>query len=284
MVFEAKTTSVDGLTIQYWEGGQGNGRTLLLVHGGLGDASQHWGPIAPLLTEEFHILAPNLPGFGGSQALPVKRTNVLMHWLRGFLDNLGLDQAVVVGNSLGGLIARLFAANNPQLVPAVILLNGGAVPDFPPLMRILERVPGVSHLLFTQVTRASLTPASLRAMLYVEDILTDDFLRGVRAAAPGFSGLLRMIVASPPQQQQTPLVPTLILWGANDQVATLAGAEVIKDSIPGAILTEIADCGHMPQLETPDVFAWQVSNFLKKLSRPQRDDLPGAGILPPYPG
>ncbi|NWG16566.1 MAG: alpha/beta hydrolase [Chloroflexi bacterium] len=284
MAFEAKTVVVDGLTVSYWEGGQGNGRTLLLIHGGLGDASLHWGPVAPLLTEEFHILAPDLPGFGGSQPLAVRRTNALMHWLTSFLNALGIEQAVVVGNSLGGLIARLFAANSPQLVPAVILLNGGAVPDFPPMMRLLERVPGLSHLLFSQITRASLNPTSLRAMLRVENILTDDFMRGARAAAPGFSRLLRMIVASPLPQQQTPLVPTLILWGTNDQVATLAGAESIKNSIPGAVLTEIADCGHMPQLETPDVFVWQVSNFLQKLSRPQRDDLPGAGMLPPYPG
>ena len=75
------------------------------------------------------------------------------------------------------------------------------------------------------------------------------------------------------------MVPTLILWGANDGFTPLAEGKAVKDSKPGAELVEIADCGHMPQLETPDVFAWQLETFLTKLSRPSTSKREGAKIL-----
>jgi len=115
-------------------------------------------------------------------------------------------------------------------------------------------------------------------------VLTDDFLKEVKSAAGGYARLMRMVVSSPMPKAQAPLVPTLILWGANDRVATLKEAEAIKASIPGAVLTEIADCGHMPQLETMDVFVWQINTFLEKLSRPTQPRRSGAKILPDLPG
>lgn len=284
MSLEDKTLSLDGLTVSYLEDGQNNGRTLLLLHGGIGDARLYWKPVLPLLAvEDFRIIAPDLPGFGQSQVLPVMRIDTLLHWLKSFLDRLGVDQAVVIGNSLGGLIARLFAAANPQLVPAVILLNGGGVPEIPPALKILERIPVVSNLLLNQFVRSVTDATSLNRMIHETSILTDDFKAKARAANPSFARLMRMLVAGDLPATRNPLVPTLILWGANDTFTPLADGEAVKDSIPGATLTEITDCGNMPQLETPDVFVWQVNNFLYKLSRPQRDDLPGAEILPDMP-
>lgn len=284
MALEEKTLVVDGLTLNYLEAGHDNGRTILLIHGGMGDARLHWGAVMPLLAqEEFRVLAPDLPGFGKSQLLPVMRMDTLLHWLKSFLDALEIEQAVVIGNSLGGLIARLFTAANPQLVPAVVLLNGGGVPEIPPALRILERIPVVSNVLLGQFVGAMTDPKNLRRMIHVQDVPTDDFIAGTRAAHKSFARLMRMLVSGTLPEARNPIVPTLILWGADDTFTPLTDGEAVKDSIPGATLTEITDCGHMPQLETPDVFVWQIGNFLEKLSRPQRNDLPGAGMLPNMP-
>lgn len=284
MALEEKTILIDGLTIGYLEDGQDNGRTVVLIHGGIGDARLHWEPIIHLLAlEDFRVLAPDLPGFGQSQALPVMRTDTLLHWLKSFLDKLGVQQTVVIGNSLGGLIARLFAAANPQLVPAVILLNGGGVPEIPPVLRVLERIPILSNFLLNQFVGSVTGPDNLRKMIHAPEVLTEDFTARARAARGSFTRLMRMLVSGPLPEARTPLVPTLILWGANDLFTPPADGEAVRDSIPGATLTTVTDCGNMPQLETPDVFVWQVSNFLQKLTRPQRGDLPGAGILPDLP-
>jgi pimeloyl-ACP methyl ester carboxylesterase len=283
MAVSAKTAQINGQSVGYLEDGAGNGRTLLLLHGGIGDAALHWESVMPLLADEFHLIAPDLPGFGRSAPLPTLRTEALLGWLKALLAELGIEQAVVVGSSLGALVARLFAAASPQIVPAVVLVGGGGVPDLPGSLRLLNRLPLVSGLLFGHFGRIGTAPDTLKRIIYAEDVVTDDFMTRARRAASGYTTLMRMLVAAPLPAEQTPLVPTLILWGANDGLAPVSSAQAIKESIPGAVLTEIADCGHLPQLETPDVFTWQVSAFLKKLSRPQRPDLPGAGFLPDIP-
>lgn len=267
MTINPKTMQITGLKVTYLEAGPDRGRALLLLHGGIGDARLHWEVAMPTLAETFHVLAPDLPGFGGSQRLPTMRTDALLNWVKAFLEQLHIEEAVVVGNSFGGLVARLFAALYPQYTPAVILVNGGAVPDIPAILSIAGRIPLLSPALFGIFGRIATTPKTLNRMLHSKDLLTETFTNNAKLAAPGFAGLMRMLVASPMPKQRAPMTPTLILWGADDQLATLADAKAIKDSIPGAVLTEITDCGHMPQLETPDVFVWQINTFLEKLSR-----------------
>lgn len=277
-----RTLSNNGVKMHYWEAGEGRPRTLLLIHGGIGDAKLHWVSAMPALAEEFHVLAPDLPGFGGSDLLSRMQTEEVLKWLKSFLDALHIDQAVVIGNSLGGLLARLFAAANPTYVPAVILVNGGGVPDVPPLLKILGRIPGVAQALYYTFGNVGTSPSTLKRMLHDQELLTDEFCNQARASRNGFSRMMQMYTTTPMPKVQNPLVPTLILWGAEDQVATLQDGERIKDSIPGATLTDIKDCGHMPQLETMDVFVWQVQDFLDKLSRPTARHS-GAGILPNIP-
>jgi pimeloyl-ACP methyl ester carboxylesterase len=284
MEISEKTVSLDGLNIHFLEAGEGRQRTLLLIHGGIGDARLHWEASIPALAEDFHVLAPDLPGFGKSDPLPRMYTQAMLNWIKAFLDKQEIEQAVVIGNSLGGLLARLFAAGNPKYVPAVILINGGGVPDLPPFFKILERIPGVSHGIFYMLGKTATSPATLKEMFHAQELLTEDFLKQIKDASGGYARMMRMYVGSPMPEAQNPLVPTLILWGANDKLATLKDAEAIKASIPGSTLTDIKDCGHMPQIETMDVFVWQVNTFLEKLSRPTSSNRPGAKMLPNIPG
>lgn len=270
---------VDGLKVHYWEAGKGNSRTLLLIHGGMGDAKLHWEAALPILGENFHVLAPDLPGFGGSQLLPIMRTDVVLHWLKSFIDLHQLEQVVPVGNSFGALVARLFAAANPKYVPAVILINGGGVPDLPAFFKWVERIPVVSGLVFSQFGKMATNPDSLNRLIHIKSILTDTFYVESKTAGPAFSRMLQMMVRSGVPSEQTPRVPTLVLWGVEDSFTAPGDREAIKASIPGATVTEIADCGHMPQLEAPDVFAWQISTFLDKISRPPSATAVGPKML-----
>jgi pimeloyl-ACP methyl ester carboxylesterase len=274
-----KTLTLNGLQVNYWEDGQEKARDILLIHGGIGNAAFHWKSIMPVLAETFHVYAPDLPGFGKSVPLPHRSTDALVRWLDDFMQVLGIEQAVVVGNSLGALIARLFAAANPQTVPAVVLVNGGAVPSIPPVLSTFARIPLISQLFFAQLGRMGTSPSTLKRMIHAPEVLTEAFTNDVRAANGGYTRLMRMLFASPMPLKQTPLVPTLILWGADDQLTSVSDAEAIKTSIPGSVLTTIAECGHMPQLETPDVFVWQVNTFLDNLSRPRQPSRSGPSIL-----
>jgi pimeloyl-ACP methyl ester carboxylesterase len=166
------------------------------------------------------------------------------------------------------MLVRLFAAANPKYAPAVILINGGGVPELPGFFKIVDKIPGLSTIVFAQFGKMTTDPGALQRLIHIKSVLTDDFYAASKTAARPFSRMMQMLVSSGIPSERTPLVPTLILWGIEDTFTPPGDREAIKASIPGAVLTEIADCGHMPQLETPDVFSWQITTFLEKLSRP----------------
>ncbi len=275
MALHDNNVTVNGIPVHYWEDGEENSRTIFLLHGGLGDAALHWKAIIPLLAETFHVYAPDLPGFGKSGSLPSMTTEAMLNWVKSVLEALHIDQAVLMGNSFGGVLVRLFAASYPKYIPAVVLVNGGGISEVPPALKTLARIPGVSNLLFLFLGRMATGPNMLKSMIPTPEVLTDSFQMQVKQSAKGFTALMRMLITSPMPQAQRPMVPSLILWGREDQFTPLTEAKAIKASIPDATLIEISDCGHMPQLETPDVFVWQVNQFLDKLSRPARST--GAG-------
>lgn len=281
MAIQEKTIAVNGLPVSYLEAGEANGRAVLLLHGEIGNASPHWREAMPELAEVYHVLAPNLPGYDGTAALPELSLSALVEWLRAFLNALELEQAVVVGGSVSALPARLFAAAYPQYTPAIILINGGAVPNTPPLLPIFARIPGISQLLFYLFGRSTVSRSSLEAMFFNKALLTDEFVQQAHACAPAFARLMHGLLVSPVPKERTPRVPTLLLWGAEDAMAPMDDAEALKKEIPGAKLSAVADCGHLPQIETTDVFVYQVNYFLGRLGRPPGSNLPGAGMLTP---
>jgi pimeloyl-ACP methyl ester carboxylesterase len=276
---QEKNIRIDGLNVHYWEDGEDQSRALLLIHGGLGDARLHWEPVLPILAETFHVLAPDLPGFGGSESLPVNRTDVLLHWIKTFIDIHQLEQVVLIGNAFGAMIVRLFAAANPKYAPAVILINGGGVPDLPGFLKLVQKIPGLSTVIFNQFGKMMTNPTALQRLVHIKLVLTDSFYADAKNASHAFGRMMQMLVSSGIPAERTPLVPTLILWGVEDTLTPSADREAIKASIPASVLTEIADCGHMPQLETPDVFSWQITTFLDRLARPSTATKAGPKLL-----
>jgi pimeloyl-ACP methyl ester carboxylesterase len=267
MVASPQHITVNGKNVRYYEAGQPHNRTLLLLHGGFGDARLNWLPLMPLLADEYHLVAPDLPGYGESEPLAVARLDALVDWAHSLMNTLGLDQAALVGNAFGGLIARLLATAHPIQIPALVLVNGGVIPAVPGAARLLARVPVLRSLLFNRLGSSASSRSGLSNAIYVEDIITDAFVQEVRANTSGLGYMMRVMTASPPPQEKTPRVPVLIVWGEEDGFTPVEMGERIRDNIPGASLSVLAECGHMPHLEVPDVFAFQVKNFLNDIDR-----------------
>ena len=276
-----KTITVNGLPVHYWEAGEDNERTLMLIHGAVGDANLHWKEVVQPFAETYHIFAPDLPGYGSSAALPELNANALLQWLHSFFDALELEQAVLISNSIGALPARLFASAYPIRTTALVMINGGALPNSPSWLPTLARLPLISQLVFRMFGRMTNSRRSLDRMIFVKDVLTDEFVQQVQANASNGARLMLGLLLSPLPEARTPRVPTLLLWGANDEMTPMDDAEALKKDIPGAQLSAVADCGAMPQLEASDVFVYQVNYYLERLSQPPKSNLPGAGMLKP---
>lgn len=279
-MLEEKRITVDGLPVQYYTAGESNPRTLLLLHGGVGDALLHWTPAAEILADTYHIIAPNLPGYGASAQTEEATLAAFVNWLKALLDALEIEQTAIIGNSFGGLAARLFAAAYPQRVPALILVNGGVLPQpVPPLARALANLPMIGKRLGASASRTTFTAKGLSWMLYNPAGLTDAFLERAKANMPGLTWTQQVMNTSPIPERRVPPLPTLLLWGADDPVLTQGDAARLQAELPGAQLALIESTRHAPHIDEPDVFAFQVSQFLDNLDRPSRSGLRGVGKL-----
>lgn len=277
MALTEHSITLNNKVVHYWQEGSTQQRPVLLLHGGFGNAYVHWSEVMPLLADEYRLIAPDLPGFGQSDPLRDMSLSGLLDWLRALMTALDIDPAVVVGNSFGGLLARLLAAASPARVPAVILVNGGVIPDVPPLAKLLAKLPLLGRLLFNRIARGTSARARLEETLAVPAILTPQFMLQVDANRRGLGRLMRAITVSSIPPAQTPAVPVMLLWGEADTLASLRVAEYLKTTIPGAYLSPISGCGHLPHIEAPEVFATQVSLFLRQMDRGRRGQ--GAGML-----
>ncbi len=279
MTISENVIDVDGLPVHYWEGGAENGRALVLLHGGIGEAWSNWSKVMPALMTDYHVVAPDLPGFGGTAALADQTFDALIDWLRGLLDALGLRETVIAGNFLGALLARLFANAEPTYVPALILVNGGSIPNVPKSAPKLINLPLVGGLALEIIGRVTHSKHRIDQMVVVKDVLEDDLLRSWRDNTPGFVALIRAMMMHTYAPDEIPPVPTLLLWGMNDPALKVKDAEQLQAQLPGSRLELVENCGSLPQIEAPDVFLFQVGNFLDRLTRADAPALPGVGML-----
>ena len=269
MTLSEKTIVVNGNHVHYWEDGEQFSQTLLLLHGGFGNAYLNWKEAIPHLADDYHVIAPDLPCFGQSDTINLTIQN-MVNWTKAFLDALQLEQVVMVGHSFGGLVTRIFASQFPKYTPAVVLVNGGVIPAVPTPAKFIARTPLIGALLYRQIAKSSTSLSSLESAIKTEDVITAEFRTGVRAEAPALAKLMRTLTTSPIPPEQVPPLPVLLLWGEEDSVTPRVVGEHIHERLKGSKLSLIADVGNMPHVEVPDVFGWQIKQFLIDLDRPRR--------------
>src|SRR5690606_29500095 len=119
--------SVHNLNIHYYRGGPASGETLILLHGFAAD-KDNWLRFSRHLTQDYRVIAVDLPGFGESDLPPGSYdVGTQAERLANILDALGIRQAHVLGNSMGGHIAALFAARYPDRVHSLALFDNAGI-------------------------------------------------------------------------------------------------------------------------------------------------------------
>lgn len=226
---------------------QGQGRPFLLLHGGGGP--QTVAPFAGLLAGQrpARVITPVHPGFGGT-ARPGWLTDVptLAQAYVRLLDDLGLSDVTVVGNSIGGWITAEAALLGSDRISGVVLVNaaGIKVPGHP-IADISALTPAeLSRLAFHDPARFAVDPAALpeaaRAVMAAN-----------RAALEVYSG--PHVMEDPTLRERLAKVthPALVAWGESDKVVDAEYGRAYAEAIPDARFELLPGTGHMPQLETP---------------------------------
>jgi pimeloyl-ACP methyl ester carboxylesterase len=261
MTVSQQSITIEGRRAKFWLGG--TGKSLVLLHGGLGDARQHWQPTFEALADRFQILAPDLPGFGVSDPLPMPGYQSYLSWITYLLELLNIGGPIaLMGNSFGATLARLYTAENTSYVSRLVLIDGGHITDANGCLRALFRVPGLNGIMFALARQIRDSADNLKRAMYDEALLTPDFIATARAASPGSVAAQKQIGLSSTPTLRTPTCPTLVVWGEADRLSSPATGQQIAAEIPGAKFSLIPNAGHLPQIEQPTAFHALVGPFL----------------------
>nr|WP_090274291.1 alpha/beta fold hydrolase [Mycolicibacterium komanii]CRL67232.1 alpha/beta hydrolase [Mycolicibacterium komanii] len=253
-----EVVTVDGHRIAYREAG--TGEVLLLVHG-LGGSSSSWRQMMPKLATNYRVIAPDLLGHGQSDKPHCEYSpTVFARLLRGLLDTLGIAEVTVVGHSLGGGVAMMFAARHRGYCKRLVLLNsGGFGPEVTALLRTLS-VPGAGIVLpLIAAGRAIWTggPSRLRGLIPSRDdrrVFLQTLRSVVNHRGQAASALACLHALGD--------LPAQIIGGENDRVIPVAHAYTAHAALPGSRLTIIPGAGHDPQIQRPETVAELIDDFI----------------------
>ena len=284
---EHKTIALSGVKVHYVEAGQGP--VVLLLHG-LGSSLDTWRRnVEPLADAGFTVLAPDLPGHGDSEkpdALDYgPRTAV--DFTGQFLSALGVERASLVGNSAGGLVAALFALENPEKPCRLALVApGGIVRQVSWVLRLMS-LPGLGEFLFQPwiyslmginkrvFHETSSIPAAVMAEMARVQFLpgsTSSTLHSIRSSINILGLRRRWRVLDRLPQVSSPL---MCLWGEDDIIIPVSHAGWIKEAIPQCLVRTFPQCGHWPHMEKAGEFNDLLTLFVQGGLDDRSGSIPG---------
>lgn len=241
----------------------GSGEPIVLIHG-IGHRRQAWDPVIPLLAEECEVIAIDLPGFGESPALPAGMTYDMRTTIDNFgdlLDDLGIDQPHVVGNSLGGAIALELGA--AKLARSVVALSPAGfwtaaerryAIALLTSMRVSTHVPDV--MLRRIATKPRLRREAVRTIYSRPDRIDAERFLGDARAMRDSAGFRPSAAAGKSYHcHAAPMVPTTVAWGDRDHVLLPRQAGIAKRRLPKAVHIALPGCGHVPMGDNPELIA-----------------------------
>jgi len=258
-MLELKTVETQHGNVRYIEGGVGSELVFLHGAGGVTPAD----PFLLALARTHHVYAPLLPGYGDSEEAPELRDMLdftLHTW--DVLDALKCSDPILVGHSMGGMIAAEMAAVQLNDVSRLALISaGGLWDDAHPIGDIFAAMPyEMPALLFND-------PVAGEAMLTAgRDVEDPNFLQQFLVANARQLGMAGRILFPIPERGLANRLyrikaRTIVIWGDNDRLIPPFYAQAFKKGIKDAQLVSIPEAGHMVILEKPEAVADAVSRL-----------------------
>ena len=235
---------------------EGQGDVLLLLHGLMGELS-NWDSVIHTFKDRYRIIVPVLPIYD----MPLLTTGVktLTKFFTKFVKHLGLENFILVGNSLGGHIALMYAVKNQSKLKAMVLAGssglyensfGGSFPRRESYDYIKEKVEFTFY-----------SPEIATKELVDEVFATlNNRERVIRVIAIAKSAIRHNMAADMPKIK----IPVGLIWGKNDRVTPPEVAEEFHEKLPNSELHWIDQCGHAPMMEQPEEFNVLFKQFLDK--------------------
>ena len=266
----------------------GAGRPIVLVHG-LGGSAGNWSLVAPRLAGSGRVVALDLPGHGRSG--PVARHDLEAHLqaVIGVIEGHEFGSVTLVGNSMGGLVAKMLAARRPDLISHLALIAPATPPPtliMPASPTIAARLairplPGIGPVagaaLMSRWTPRRQVEETLRVVMAHPDRLPSDaFDQALRLAtlrrtmpwasrafAESVTSIRHALLRRPTYLRMLEAIsaPTTLLFGSSDQVVPPAALRWLAGHRPQWRSIEMPDTGHTPMLELPDLVVREIERI-----------------------
>jgi len=262
----------------------GQGEALLLIHGMAG-SSQTWRAIMPQLAKKYRVVAPDLLGHGqSSKPRSDYSLGAFAVGLRDLLDELGIESATVVGHSLGGGVAMQFLYQHPDYCRRLVLISsGGLGQDVGWILRLLS-APGAELVMPViaprpvlragEAVRSWLSARGLRSprgaeiwnaySSFSDPQTRDAFLRTLRSVVD-YRG---QAVSALNRLQLRAEMPTLAIWGEDDDIIPVDHAYAALEARPDCRLEVLPGVGHFAHVEAPVEVAALIDEFISATGQP----------------
>ncbi len=270
----SRFADIDGARIHYQE--KGEGEPLVLIHGYTASTFA-WKDVFEPLARQFRVIAVDLKGFGFSSKPEGDYTRRAQGDLViRLLDHLKIDRAILCGSSMGGEVSMNAAVRRPDRVSALILVDSGGVT----VSGGGSVTPGVAEwpvigpvIAALALTSDSLVRDGLRKSFYDDSKVTEEqvaaYYRPLKTRGGQRAAYLARVQAGiDPVEPEIDKIkqPTLIVWGAEDELIPLEAGRKLNSLIAGSRLVVFDKCGHLPQAEMPERFASEVRGFAASLT------------------
>jgi pimeloyl-ACP methyl ester carboxylesterase len=263
-----------GVRMRVLEAGADRRPALILIHDFLVSRLEFDDVIDPL-AERFHVIAPDLPGFGESEKPnPARYAYSIEAFAEAVADLIaafGVGRAHLIGHSMGAAVALTLAAEHPELVQRLVLEDALCYPFPASLKTRLPLMPVLGGIVFKQLFGRGLFRAYFRDDIFRGDATVPlsrvdrhyELFNSPSARESAHAVMRAVLDVRPVVARLTRItVPTLVVWGRDDRLFPAQGAQRLAREIPGAKL-EIMDAGHSPHEERPAEFVALATQFLE---------------------
>ena len=258
----------------------------MLLHA-LGESALDWKWVLSALARTNHAYTPDRPGFGGSSKPAADYSPTFFaRSVSAYLDALGVEQAALAGNSLGGLVALRLALSEPERVGALALIDIAGLGREVTYALRLPTLPGYGEgavawgktplgalgrawwrvpLLFGRPERVPAEWITEQTKIAQLPDFTEATMAALRAQVD-MGGQREVLIDQRPHLQ----MPALIVWGEQDRVSHVSQAREVVTRLQEGSLDLISDYGHLPQIERPERFVTSLSRFLSERAERRR--------------
>ena len=233
---------------------EGTGAPVVFLHGWGGEANS-FKPVFDWLSRSYKVYALDLPGFGLSEIpLTAWDASDYAQFLSAFFYKLNIDKAHLIGHSYGGRISIVMAAEEPEKVGKLILVDSAGI------------IPPRTAKYYIRVSVAKIGRL-MRCCGTFGNRLADSIAQRVGSKDYQEAGPMRATLVKSVNQNLRPLLPkiqasTLLIWGENDTDTPISFGKIMEKEIPDAGLVILKDAGHFSYLDQLPQFCEIVANFL----------------------